>query len=215
MSTSTPRIAIAAAATAALSAILSLAAFAQSAQQVGTSQQPTTGQQATTGQQGSAGTVKPSPPAASTSSAKASPSKKSSAQAKGPLKSAGPPTRYLPNRFAGRAGLYYKMVWGIDSPVVKWTESGEVIRFSWRVLDPEKAKMLNDKKVEPSLIDPSAGVSLVVPQLEKIGQLRQSAPPEAGKSYWMAFSNRGRMVKRGDRVIVVVGQFRADGLVVD
>jgi hypothetical protein len=174
MSTSTPRIAIAAAA---LSGILSLAAFAQSAQQGGTGQQAT--------------------------------------QAKGPLKSAGPPTRYLPNRFAGRAGLYYKLIWGIDSPVVKWTESGEVIRFSWRVLDPEKAKMLNDKKVEPSLIDPSAGVSLVVPQLEKIGQLRQSAPPEAGKSYWMAFSNRGRMVKRGDRVMVVVGQFRADGLVVD
>ena len=136
-------------------------------------------------------------------------------KSKAALKSAGPPTRYLPNRFAGRAGLYYKLVWGIDSPVVRWTESGEVIRFSWRVLDPEKAKALNDEKVAPSLIDPRAGVSLVVPQMEKIGQLRQSAPPEAGRSYWMAFSNRGRLVKRGDRVIVVAGPFRADGLVVD
>jgi hypothetical protein len=130
-------------------------------------------------------------------------------------KPAGPPTRYLPNRFAGRAGIYYRMVWGIDSPTLKWTESGEVIRFSWRVLDPQKASALNDKKVEPSLIDPRAGVSLVVPQMEKIGQLRQSAPPEAGKSYWMAFSNKGLLVKRGDRVVVVVGPFRADGLVVD
>lgn len=47
------------------------------------------------------------------------------------------------------------MVWGIDSLDVKWTESGEVIRFSYRVLDPEKAKVLNDKKNEPS--DRSSG----------------------------------------------------------
>jgi hypothetical protein len=51
--------------------------------------------------------------------------------------------------------------------------------------------------------------------MEQIGQLRQSADPEEGKSYWMAFSNKGRLVKRGDRVDVVIGQFRADGLVVD
>jgi hypothetical protein len=31
----------------------------------------------------------------------------------------------------------------------------------------------------------------------------------------MAFSNKGRRVKRGDRVIIVIGQFRAEGLVVD
>ena len=130
-------------------------------------------------------------------------------------KSAGPPSHYLPSRFAGRAGAYYKVVWGIDSLSVKWTESGEVIRFAWRVLDPERAKVLNDKKIEPSLIDPKAGVSLVVPQLEKIGQLRQSQKPEAGRSYWMAFSNKGRPVKRGDRVDVVIGTFRAENLVVD
>jgi hypothetical protein len=132
-----------------------------------------------------------------------------------PSKSAGRPTRYLPNRFAGRAGAYYRVVWGIDSPSVKWTESGEMIRFSWRVLDAEKAKALNDKKSEPSLIDPKAGVSLVVPSMENIGQLRQSVLPEVGKSYWLAFSNKGRLVKRGDRVIVAIGAFRADGLVVD
>jgi hypothetical protein len=158
-----------------------------------------------------------SPPSASPApAASALPAKASkTAPAAKATKPAGPPSRYLPNRFAGRAGLYYRMVWGIDSPTLKWTESGEVIRFSWRVLDPQKASALNDKKVEPSLIDPRAGVSLVVPQMEKIGQLRQSAPPEAGKSYWMAFSNKGLLVKRGDRVVVVVGPFRADGLVVD
>jgi hypothetical protein len=125
------------------------------------------------------------------------------------------PTRYQPDHFAGRAGMYYRLVWGIESPSVKWTESGEMIRFSYHVLDADKAKALNDKKDEPSLIDPQAGVSLVVPALEQVGQLRQSATPKAGVSYWMAFSNNGRRVKRGDRVNVVIGQFRANGLVVE
>jgi hypothetical protein len=125
------------------------------------------------------------------------------------------PSRYRPNRFAGRAGEYYRLVWGVNSLAVKWTESGEVIRFTYQVLDADKAKALNDKKNEPSLIDARAGVKLVVPSLEKVGQLRQSSTPIAGKSYWMAFSNKGRLVKRGDRVDIVIGQFRAEGLVVD
>jgi hypothetical protein len=103
----------------------------------------------------------------------------------------------------------------VDSLSVKWAESGEVIRFSYRVLDADKAKPLNDKKNEPLLVDPQAGVKLIVPSLEKVGQLRQASPPEAGRSYWMAFSNKGRVVKRGDRVDVVIGKFRAEGLVVD
>jgi len=134
-----------------------------------------------------------------------------SAQAKRSAKT----SRYRPDRFAGRAGSYYRLVWGVDTLEVKWGESGEVIRFSYRVLDADKAKILNDKKFEPSLIDPQAGVKLVVPSMENVGQLRQSVPPENGKSYWMVFSNKGRLVKRGDHVAVVIGAFHADGLVVD
>lgn len=128
---------------------------------------------------------------------------------------AGARSSYEPNRFSRRAELRYQLVWGVDSLSVKSVESGEVIRFSFRVLDVNKAKMLNDKKLEPSLIDPKAGVKLVVPSLEKVGQLRQSGTPTVGRSYWMAFSNKGRLVKRGDRVNLVIGQFRADGLVVE
>jgi hypothetical protein len=113
-----------------------------------------------------------------------------------------------------RAREYYALIWGVDSFSVKSAESGEIIRFNYRVLDADKAKMLNDKKNEPSLIDPEAGVRLVVPTLEKVGQLRQSTTPENGKVYWMAFSNKGRYVKPGHRINIVIGNFRADGLVV-
>jgi hypothetical protein len=126
-----------------------------------------------------------------------------------------PHPRYRPTRFSKRASEYYGLVWGVDSLDVKWAESGEVIRFTYRVLDIEKAKTLNDKRNEPVLIDPQAGVKLIVPSLEKVGQLRQSGDPEKGKFYWMAFSNKGRVVKRGARVNVVIGEFRAEGLVVD
>lgn len=141
------------------------------------------------------------------------PAKASPKTARG--KSPRAPSRYRPDRFAGRAGTYYRLIWGIDDLVVKWGESGEVIRFNYRVLDAAKATVLNDKKNEPSLVDPERGVSLVVPSMENVGQLRQSAPPETGKAYWMVFSNKGRLVKRGDHVSVVIGSFRADGLVVD
>lgn len=103
----------------------------------------------------------------------------------------------------------------MDSLSVRSAESGEVIRFSYRILDADKAKSLNDKKYEPALIDPQAGVKLTVPSLEKVGQLRQSGTPEEGKVYWMAFSNKGRIVKRGAHVNVVIGDFKAERLVVD
>ncbi len=122
---------------------------------------------------------------------------------------------YQPDRFAGRAGKYYALVWGVDGLTVKAAESGELIRFSYEILDPKKAAPLSDKKLEPKLIAPDAHAILVVPSLEKVGQLRQSGTPEAGKSYWMAFSNPRRTVKRGDRVDVVIGQFHAEGLLVE
>src|ERR1700682_6064684 len=133
--------------------------------------------------------------------------KAASTTGKAPVTAA--PVRYKPDRFAGRAWKYYQLVWGIDSLSVRLVESGEVVRFTYRVLDSDQAKALNDKNNEPSWIDPRAGVKLVVPKMEKIGQLRQTGTPEAGKAYWMAFSNKGRPVKKGDRGGVGVGRWRA------
>lgn len=138
----------------------------------------------------------------------------SGAPANAPAKD-GARAHYLPNHLPKRANMFYGGIWGVDSLRVKAVESGELVRFSWRVLDAEKAAALNDKKANPLLFDSRAGVQLVVPTMEKVGQLRQSSTPVAGKSYWMAFSNKGRRVKRGDRVSVVIGKFRVEGLVVE
>jgi hypothetical protein len=127
----------------------------------------------------------------------------------------GTPFRNQPSRIANRARAYYGLVWGVESLSVKVVESGEIVRFSYRVIDAEKAAPLNDKKVEPVLISPDRGVKLIIPSLEKVGQLRQSSTPESGKSYWMAFSNKGGVVKRGDRVNITIGPFHAEGLEIE
>jgi len=111
--------------------------------------------------------------------------------------------------------MYYEGVWGVGELRVKAAESGQLIRFNYRVLDPEKAAALNDKKVEPELFDGQAGVKLSVPQMEKVGKLRQSSTPKASMTYWMAFANPTLTVKRGHRVDVVIGSFRANNLVVE
>ncbi len=119
------------------------------------------------------------------------------------------------NRLSQRAEKYYEGVWGVDELRVKVAESGELIRFNYRILDPAKAAALNDKKMEPELYDAQARVKLTVPQMEKVGKLRQESTPQAGMTYWMAFSNPTLVVKRGHRVDVVIGSFRATNLVVE
>jgi len=145
-------------------------------------------------------------------------SEKSSTGTPPPTSTSGISTRrhasHPPADLPPSARMFYQIMWGVDSLGVKSVESGQMIRFSYRVTDVEKAKGLNDKKATPFLMDEKARVKLVVPSMEKVGQLRQSSTPEAGKSYWMVFSNKGNFVKRGNRVSVVIGRLRIDGLVV-
>ena len=127
----------------------------------------------------------------------------------------GAPVRYHTSRFPRRAGEYYGLIWGVDSLRVKAVESGRLIRFTYRVLDPAKAKSLNEKEIPAYLNSPDRNVQLVVPSLEKVGQLRQTGDPEAGRLYWMAFSNPHRTIGPGVRVNIVIGKFHADGLIVE
>ena len=115
----------------------------------------------------------------------------------------------------GRAAARYRRLWGIDDIHVRSTASGSLIRFSYRVVDREKAKIFSDKRVTPLLIDEKTNLALQVPVMEKIGQLRQVATLQNGKEYWMAFSNKGRHVKPGNSVDLSIGNIRLEGLVVE
>jgi hypothetical protein len=116
---------------------------------------------------------------------------------------------------SGREALLLRRRWGIDDLHVRYTASGQVIRFSYRVVDAQKAKVLNDKKTHPYLLVQKTGARLEVPTTEKVGQLRQTADPESGREYWMVFGNLGRAAKPGDHVNIVIGDFRANELVIE
>jgi len=112
------------------------------------------------------------------------------------------------------ARAFYADTWGVDELTVKLADSGQLVRFDFRVLDAAKAAPLNDRASEPFLLDEASHAVLSIPTMEKVGPLRQSMPPQTGKTYWMVFSNKGGPVKAGHRVSVVIGSFRVDGLVV-
>ena len=123
-------------------------------------------------------------------------------------------TRFQRGGMPESARNYYASTWGVDLLAAQLAESGQLVRFSYRILDTTLAKPLLDKVSNPSMLDERAHAVLSVPTMEKVGPLRQSGAAVAGKIYWMLFSNRGGIVKVGDRVSVVIGSFRADGLIV-
>jgi hypothetical protein len=118
-------------------------------------------------------------------------------------------------RESTKAQNFYASRWGIDDLRVRSTNSSNLIRFSYRVVNSELAQPLNDKHNTPAMLSQRARVVLQVPVMEKVGPLRQAMAPEAGKEYWMVFSNKGNFVKPGDRVDVLIGSFHADGLMVE
>lgn len=83
------------------------------------------------------------------------------------------------------------------------------------MVDAEKAALINDKAKAPYLIEEKMGIALQIPQMEKVGQLRQTGKPENGREYWMAFSNKGKVIRPGSRVDIVIGRFRINDLVVE
>jgi hypothetical protein len=125
------------------------------------------------------------------------------------------PSPYHGNGQNDKAREFYTAAWGIDRLRVGYTMSGNLIRFSFRVVHPKIAKALGDHEATPYLFAPRASAMLQVPNMEQVGQLRQLHTDEADKDYWMVFSNKGNLVRRGDRVNVIIGKFHADGLVVE
>lgn len=125
------------------------------------------------------------------------------------------PSSHRQAKLGHRAQLYYESAWGVDRLKVSYTASGNLIRFSYRVSDPERAQVLADKSATPYLFGQKSRAMLQVPVMDKVGQLRQATKPQAGKEYWMVFSNKGNLIKPGDLVNVMIGAFHADGLTVE
>lgn len=106
--------------------------------------------------------------------------------------------------------------WGIRIASLRVTAAGQMIDFRYRILDPEKAVPIVDRKLKPQLIDQASHRALGVPVAPKVGALRQtSVKPIAGRIYFVLFGNPNQLVKPGSKVTVVIGNFRVENLIVE
>ena len=108
--------------------------------------------------------------------------------------------------------------WGVEVVAIRRSAADSMLDFRFRILDPEKARPLVDRRFDPMLIHGETGKRLDVPVPAKIGPLRSTEKfglPKEGRIYFVLFGNAGRLVKEGDAVTVTIGDFRAENLVVE
>ncbi|MFA5352827.1 MAG: hypothetical protein WC291_01225 [Thermodesulfovibrionales bacterium] len=89
-----------------------------------------------------------------------------------------------------------------------------MLDFRYRVIDPVKAAPLFNRKERTYLLDQATGAKFLVPSAPKVGALRTTRPPQADRNYFALFANPGGFVKKGNKVTVVIGDFKAEDLIV-
>jgi hypothetical protein len=107
--------------------------------------------------------------------------------------------------------------WGVQAISVSYAADGFWLAFRFRVADPEKARTLFDSRLKPYLESEASGVRMAVPSAAKVGALRttdRGRNIQANKIYNIMFANPAFHVKPGQKVSVVVGNFKAEHMTV-
>jgi len=113
-----------------------------------------------------------------------------------------------------REKTFMKRQWGVEVLFVRRTAGGYMLEFRYKVLDPDKAKPLFERRTKPVLTHARTGARMIVPTPAKTGALRNSNLPLADHTYWMFFANPGRLVQAGEQVNIEIGDFLASNIVV-
>lgn len=113
------------------------------------------------------------------------------------------------------AESYLEEKWGVKILSLRQSAEGYMLDFRYRVMDKEKAAPLFIREHRPYLIDEATGAKFLVPESPKVGALRTTRPPQDDRNYFIIFGNPGRYVKKGNRVSVVIGDFKAENIVVE
>ncbi len=108
--------------------------------------------------------------------------------------------------------------WGVEVIRIDYTADGYWLGFRFRVTDVDKALPLFDSRIKPYVESEETGVKLAVPTAAKVGALRttnrgKNIKPD--KIYAIMFSNPGAQVKPGQKVSVVIGDFKVEHLTVN
>lgn len=105
--------------------------------------------------------------------------------------------------------------WGVEFLAIRLSAEGYLLDFRYKVIDAEKAAPLFSREIKPYLLDQASGSVFGVPSSPKVGSLRQTRPPVAGKNYFIMFANPDNYVKQGNKVSVVIGDLKIENLTVE
>ena len=144
-------------------------------------------------------------------------------QAKGPDAKWQPPPMPEPAPFA-TVDLTPEQVkeladkWGVELLGMRLTTAGYMLDFRFRVMDADKALPLFDHRIKPHIVAERSNIKLPVPMSTKVGAFRptnRGKNIKADKTYYMIFGNPDRHVKVGEKVTVVIGDFKVEHLMVN
>jgi hypothetical protein len=108
--------------------------------------------------------------------------------------------------------------WGVQVQGISRTAGGYMLDFRFRVLDADKALSLFDHRVKPYVVAEKSGLKLPVPAAAKVGAFRPTNRGKnirSDKTYYMIFANPDSYLKAGDKVSVIIGDFRVEHLTVN
>ena len=108
--------------------------------------------------------------------------------------------------------------WGVRPASIRLTASDYFVDFRYLITDPEKSKAILSRSKENRevyLLVQKTGKKFPV-SVTKVGPLRSTTlSPKKGRQYTILFSNVGKSIKKGDKVSVVIGKFKAENLIVE
>jgi len=108
--------------------------------------------------------------------------------------------------------------WGVRLISLNLSAAGYMMDFRFRVLDADKASSFFDHRIKPFVLAERSNAKLPVPMANKVGAMRptnRGKNIKAGKNYYMMFANPDRHVKSGDKVTLVIGDFKVEHLKVN
>ena len=105
---------------------------------------------------------------------------------------------------------------GIEVVRIKPAANGMMLDLRYRVIDLKKAREMIKQTTTITLIDQTSGAILPIPNMAKVGKLRNLPnADETWKIYWIFFSNPGGKVKPGSKVTLVLGDVQIKDITVE
>ena len=105
---------------------------------------------------------------------------------------------------------------GIKVERITYAVGGMKLDLRYRVTNIAKARQIFTAKTPLALIDQATGKILGVPNMPKVGKLRQVPnQSEPWRVYWIMFDNPGALVRKGGKVTLAIGDVMIKDIIVE